>query len=74
MASIFLLAFGAWLVVYIFNYWRCFSRNLKAARDSGLPVVVGPIYTFNRFWLVTHRLWLPLLEKLPPSWTESWIV
>lgn len=59
--------------VYIYNYYRCFARNLAAAKQSGLPYVVAPVYGFNRFWLVTHRLWIPLLEKLPKSWTDPWL-
>lgn len=29
--------------------------------------------TFNRFWLVTHELWLPFFNILPASWKEPWI-
>ncbi|KAG9559959.1 putative P450 monooxygenase, partial [Aureobasidium melanogenum] len=67
------LAIASLIAVYAFNYYRCFTRNLAAARRSGLPYVVAPVYSFNRFWLVTHRLWLPLLEKLPKSWTNPWL-
>ena len=67
------LAIASLVGVYSFNYYRCFTRNLAAAKRSGLPYVVAPVYTFNSFWLVTHRLWLPLLTKLPTSWTDPWL-
>ncbi|THW68239.1 cytochrome P450 [Aureobasidium pullulans] len=67
------LAAATLIGVYIYNYYRCFARNLAAAKQSGLPYVVAPVYGFNRFWLVTHRLWIPLLEKLPKSWTDPWL-
>lgn len=47
--------------------------NLAAAKESGIPYICMPVFTFNRFWLVTHKLWLPLIRLLPTSWTESWI-
>jgi hypothetical protein len=35
-----------------------------------LPYLCMPVYTFNRFWLTTHVLWLPIIKKtLPSSWT-----
>ncbi|KAF2455261.1 cytochrome P450 [Lineolata rhizophorae] len=61
------------VVAYILHSWRCLARNIAAAKRSGLPYVVQPIYTFNRAWLVTHRIWLPLLRKLPSAWTCPWI-
>jgi len=67
------LAVATLIGLYTFNYYRCFTRNLAAAKQSGLPYVVAPVYGFNRFWLVTHKLWLPLLEKLPTSWTDPWL-
>ncbi|KAI4715343.1 cytochrome P450 [Aureobasidium sp. EXF-10727] len=67
------LAFASLISVYAFNYYRCYTRNLAAAKSSGLPYIVAPVYVFNRFWLVTHKLWLPLLEKLPKSWTDPWL-
>lgn len=67
------LAVASLFGLYCINYYRCFTRNLAAAKQSGLPYVVSPVFTFNRFWLVTHKLWLPLLEKLPTSWTDPWL-
>lgn len=67
------LAIASWIGFYSFNYYRCYARNLAAAKQSGLPYVVAPVYMFSRVWLVTHRLLLPLLKKLPTSWTDPWL-
>ncbi|KXS99863.1 hypothetical protein AC578_4466 [Pseudocercospora eumusae] len=67
------LGFIAIIVLYLWNTVRCFQRNLALAKQSGIPYISLPIYTFNRFWLVTHKLWLPFIRKLPHSWTEDWI-
>lgn len=72
MVSLVTLGFGAVLVAYLYNYYRCFSRNLAAAKASGLTYVIVPVYLFNRVWLVTHQLWFIPLRKLPVRWTEPW--
>ncbi|KAF2770357.1 putative P450 monooxygenase [Teratosphaeria nubilosa] len=53
----------------------CQSRahNGSKRRVSSHGPTGTPVYTFNRFWLITHRLWLPLLDRLPTAWTASWI-
>jgi len=70
MVSYLALAFVGLAVAYLVNTYRCFAINLAAAKKSGLPYICMPVYTFNRFWLTTHVLWLPLIKKaLPASWT-----
>ncbi|GAB7346615.1 hypothetical protein MBLNU459_g1755t1 [Dothideomycetes sp. NU459] len=73
MLSLVWIAVIALTGAYIVNYYLCFARNLAAAKQSGIPYVIAPVYMFNRFWLVTHRLWIPFLEKLPSKWTENWL-
>ena len=73
MVSYFTLAVAALTVAWLVNNYRKLSANIAAAKRSGLPYVIVPIFTFNRFWLVTHKLWLRLLRRLPNEWTESWI-
>ncbi|KAF2724239.1 cytochrome P450 monooxygenase-like protein [Polychaeton citri CBS 116435] len=58
--------------LYLVHYYRCFQANLAAAKTSGFPYICLPVYTYNRFWLVTHRLWLPFIDVLPKSWTQKW--
>jgi hypothetical protein len=70
MVSYIILALTGLAVVYVANTYRCYAKNLDAAKKSGLPYICMPVYTFNRFWLSTHLLWLPIITKtLPASWT-----
>ncbi|KAK4943230.1 hypothetical protein LTR66_014625, partial [Elasticomyces elasticus] len=73
MISIFWLALAGLVAAYLVHYFRCFARNLASAKQSGLPYIIMPFWNFNRFWLVTHRLWLPFLERLPEKFTSPWI-
>ena len=70
MVSYLALAFAGLAVAYVANTYRCYAINLAAAKKSGLPIVRMPVYGFNRFWLTTHMLWLPILRKVLP---ESWL-
>ena len=70
LSPILLLPIGLFLV-YLINVYRSFARNVAAAKQSGIPYVVLPIHTFNRVWLLTHRLWLPFLRRIPGS--SNWI-
>ncbi|KAH7231527.1 hypothetical protein NW759_015329 [Fusarium solani] len=47
--------------------------NIAAAKQSGLPYSVAPWAPYNRAWFVSYRLWVPLLRRLPKSWTEDWL-
>jgi len=73
MANYLLLAFVGLAVAYLANNYRCYTINLAAAKKSGFPYITMPVHTFNRFWLITHRLWLPFIRVLPKSWLHPWI-
>src|ERR1700759_2963224 len=73
MPTYFIAAAVLLATAYGIHVVRCLQSNITAAKQSGLPYVVLPVWTFNRFWLVTHRLWLPLIRRLPRSWTREWI-
>ncbi|PNS15035.1 Tryprostatin B 6-hydroxylase [Sphaceloma murrayae] len=48
-------------------------RHIREAQDSGIPHVITPIYYFNLIWLLSQRLVIPVLRKLPPTWTGLWL-
>lgn len=73
MQSYIALAFAGLVLAYLVHTYSCFQVNLAAAKQSGLPYICMPVYGFNRFWLVTHRLWLPFLRALPHSWIYPWL-
>ena len=72
MWSIIGLGLSAYLLYSIASTALNFRRNLSKARQSRIPYVVVPIYYPTLWWVLTHRLWLPLLAKLPRSWTQ-WV-
>lgn len=57
--------------VAVDRYFR-FQRHLRAAKRSGIPYVIVPWFMLDRFWLLTHLLWLKPLRKLPRRYTE-WV-
>jgi len=70
MVSYIILALTGLAITYVANTYRCYAKNLAAAKKSGLPYICMPVYTFNRFWLSTHLVWLPIIKRtLPASWT-----
>jgi hypothetical protein len=72
MVSYLALACVGLAVAYLVNTYRCFTINLAAAKKSGLPYICMPVYTFNRFWLTTHVLWLPIIKKTFPASWATW--
>ena len=73
MASYLGIAFSALLVAYAVHTYRCLTRNIAAAQRSGVPYIVQPVFLYNRFWLITHPLFLPFFRLLPRSWTYPWL-
>lgn len=73
MPSYTLLVVAGLLVWHAVNSYRSLRKNIVIAKQSGIPYIIIPIYHFNRFWLLTHRLWLPFIELLPHAWTYPWI-
>lgn len=74
MVSLPVLAIAVLAVAYLVNWYRNLSANIAAAKQSGFHYIVVPVYTFNRFWLITHRLWLRAFAYLPASWgTDEWV-
>ena len=73
MIATIVLALFVLFVFYIFRYCQAFARNLATAKASNIPYVIVPVYFMNRTWLVTQRLWIPYIQKLPASWLEPWL-
>ena len=73
MVSTPILVVVTFLLVYFLKVLHDFSRNLAAAKSSGIPYIIVPIYMFNRVWLLSHTLIAPYLRKLPRRLTEPWL-
>ncbi|KAK5987447.1 Cytochrome P450 monooxygenase ORF6-like protein [Cladobotryum mycophilum] len=72
--SLILLAIGAYVIYKAFSLYTSLQHNIKEAKRSGLPYIVAPFHPFWRPWLITHKLWIPLIKRLPKSWWEDWMV
>ncbi|TVY93778.1 Cytochrome P450 [Lachnellula willkommii] len=68
--AIALIGLGIWSV---YSNISGLLRNIAAAKRSGLPWTVVPVDLHGIAWLLTHKLWLPWLKRLPKAWTESWL-
>lgn len=61
------------VLFYFVNVYRDFHRNLSAAKASGLVYIPIPLFPFSKPWMALHLVVIPLLQKLPTSWTDPWI-
>ena len=50
------------------NFWK----NWQDAKKSGIPYVLSPVYGFDRMWLLTERLWFPIINRMPAFLTTPW--
>jgi hypothetical protein len=69
----YLLAFLLYALYVLSSQIYSLYKNIRAAQSSGIPYIVSPVYGFNRLWLITEPLLLPLLQRLPKFLTHPWI-
>lgn len=73
MFSTVLVAGVSLFLMYVYKQIRALQRNIAAAKQSGLPYVLSPVYFQQIWWVILQELFLPVLRLLPVSWTESWL-
>jgi hypothetical protein len=69
----YVLALLAYLLYFLSKNAYCLYRNLQLARASGIPYTISPVYGYNRVWLITAPIWIPLFRRLPSYLIEPWI-
>jgi hypothetical protein len=57
----------------IVQTYRIFTRNLAAAKSSGIPYVIVPIYLYSLTWGVLQKPVAPYLRMLPSCLTDPWL-
>lgn len=72
MASTILLLLVCSIVYLVTSNIISLNRNIRQAKKSGIHYIILPVYYLKRWWLATHRLYLPLLRKLPHRLT-NWV-
>ena len=58
--------------IYALKVYRQFSRNLAAAKASGIKYTVVPVYLANRLYQLSTIFLIPLMRRLPVSWIDPW--
>ena len=72
MLSTIALALLVSLTFYALKIYTHFARNLAAAKKSGIPYVIVPVYRNNTIYQLSHVFVVPIVRKLPVSWREPW--
>ena len=72
MASAIALALLTLIALYALKVYRQFSRNLAAAKASGIKYMTVPFFLVNQYYQLSCIFIIPLMRKLPKSWTEPW--
>ena len=72
MASPILLALCTIIGLYALKLYLQFARNLKAAKESGIPYTIVPFFLVNRLYQISSIILIPVMRKFPKSWTEPW--
>lgn len=60
------------IAYYAFSSIARFRANLLAAKSSGLPYVVAPVFGYDRVWNALEPLLFPLIRRLPTSLRDPW--
>ena len=61
------------LIALVFSLARALLHNLAQAKASGFKCLVVPFLPFSLPWTLLQPVVLPLLDRLPLSWTHSWL-
>ncbi len=67
------LALLASTALYALKMYRQLSKNIADAKASGIPYQVVPFFLVNRLWQISSIFVLPILRRLPLSWTDPWL-
>ena len=72
MASTLITALVVLVGLYFLKVYLQFAKNLKAAKESGITYTIVPVFLVNRFYQLSCIILIPLMRKLPTTWTDPW--
>lgn len=72
MYPVVLLAGGALCAYWALNLLWQWKKNIDAAKASGLPYIVVPVFVFGRLWLVLNQPVVRLFKMLPEKYRPLW--
>lgn len=58
---------------YVVSRYFSLQRNIRKAVKTNLPYIVVPVYTATPLWYFCYSFILPVFQKLPTAWTDSWL-
>ncbi|KAK2021244.1 cytochrome P450 [Colletotrichum zoysiae] len=67
------LIFTLHLLSYFFHSVLCLVRNIRIAKQTGIPVVWSPVSSFNPLWIIICKRAVPFFQRLPfgfGNWTK----
>lgn len=59
--------------LFLCSYVQGLRRNIAEAKASGFRYVIVPFFFLSTSWAIVKPALLPVLERLPKTWTESWL-
>lgn len=72
MISTILLILLAGAGLYALKIYRQFAINVAAAKASGIKYTIVPVFLVNRIFQIACIIIVPILKRLPSSWTDIW--
>lgn len=54
-------------------FYQIHPTKSQVLTQTGIPYVIVPVTGYQLWWLLTYKLWMPVLRCLPSSLTASWI-
>ncbi|KAF2462884.1 cytochrome P450 [Lindgomyces ingoldianus] len=73
LTSIVLVLFSLLVIYRSLSFYRSLQHHISQARESGLKFYISPFYFQSVPWILLQEALLPVLLKLPTSWTDSWL-
>lgn len=67
------VAFTFVSTLFLYSFLQGLYRNIAEAKSSGFKYVVVPFFFLSAPWAIAQPFLLPLLDRLPKTWTESWL-
>lgn len=67
------LAVAAVLILFCLLKAIGLKRNIREARQIGLPYIIVPFNLVSISWALLSLLLLPVFKRLPEQWTTPWL-
>ena len=73
MISIIISVTTSLVLIYAWKTYQGLSQNLAAAKSSGIPYIIVPVYLYSPAWIILQMIWISCLRMLPDRLTDPWL-